>query len=200
MEPNSSPGKAANPVTRFRKGVSYPFGALRVFREHTDLLKYAFIPFLINTVVYLLFIFLTIHYFADILHVARPDCVLVGSIACIESPPGTFHPMDIEFGVEFFFNVVGDSIDDNLVQATDLPLEAQIIATIPFRSDGPVIPKAIACSGEIVPTPCVRCSQIVLEVKSASYSSMRPGMASANSFRLFTQSSVTSCITPPTRV
>ena len=75
MEPNVSPEKTVNAISRFRKGVSYPFGALRIFREHTALLKYAFIPFLINTIVYVLFIFLTIHYFSDILHVfiSRPD-------------------------------------------------------------------------------------------------------------------------------
>jgi penicillin amidase len=77
--------------------------------------------------------------FQDRLHVAQADCLLIGSIACIESPPGVFHPVDIRFGVKYFFNVIGDSIDDNLVQATGLPAEAEIIATVPFRSFGPII-------------------------------------------------------------
>ncbi len=77
--------------------------------------------------------------FADTLYVAQPQCFLVGALACIESPPGVFHGVDIQVGVTYFFNVVGDGVDDNLVQATGLPPEAEVIATIPFRSFGPVI-------------------------------------------------------------
>ena len=77
--------------------------------------------------------------FLDTLHVALPDCFLIGALACIESPPGVFHPVDIQLGVTYFFNVIGDTVDDNLVQASGLPPEAEVIATVPFRSFGPVI-------------------------------------------------------------
>jgi penicillin amidase len=77
--------------------------------------------------------------FADRLYVAQTECFLIGALACIESPPGSFHAVDIQLGVTYFFNVVGDDIDDNLVQAVGLPPEATTIATVPFRSFGPVI-------------------------------------------------------------
>lgn len=77
--------------------------------------------------------------FADTLHVVQPECLALGALACIESHAGVYHPVDIQLGVQYFFNLVGDGIDDNLVQATGLPLEAETIATIPFRSHGPVI-------------------------------------------------------------
>jgi penicillin amidase len=64
-------------------------------------------------------------------------CASVGALACILSE-GVVHPIDVEFGVTYFFNVIGDSIDDNLVAAA-LPPENQIIATVPFRSFGPVL-------------------------------------------------------------
>ncbi|MEM7410396.1 MAG: penicillin acylase family protein [Myxococcota bacterium] len=77
--------------------------------------------------------------FQDRLLVAQADCLLIGALACIESPPGTFHPVELELGVTYFFNVVGDGVQDNLIQATGLPPEAEIIATVPFRSFGPVL-------------------------------------------------------------
>ncbi len=77
--------------------------------------------------------------FADRLYVAQPQCFLIGALACIESPPGAFHPVEIQFGVTYFFNVVGNNVDDDLVQAVGLPPEATTIATVPFRSFGPVI-------------------------------------------------------------
>ena len=77
--------------------------------------------------------------FADTLYVAQAPCFLIGALACIESPPGTFHRVDIQSGVTYFINVIGDGIQDNLVQATGLPPEAEVIATVPFRSDGPII-------------------------------------------------------------
>jgi len=77
--------------------------------------------------------------FSDKLHVAQTDCLLIGALACIESPPGVFHAVEIELGVTYFFNVIGDGVDDNLLQATGLPTEAEIIATVPFRSFGPII-------------------------------------------------------------
>jgi len=63
---------------------------------------------------------------------------VVGSIACIQSA-GVFHPVEVQLGVTYFFNVIGDAVQDNLVQAAGLPLEAQVIATVPFRSFGPII-------------------------------------------------------------
>lgn len=77
--------------------------------------------------------------FSDRLLVAQPPCLSIPALACIESPPGVFHEVVIEVGVQYFFNVIGDSVNDNLVLATGLPLEAQIIATVPFRSFGPII-------------------------------------------------------------
>lgn len=77
--------------------------------------------------------------FSDKLYVAQAPCFGIGAIACIESPPGTFHPVEIELGVTYFFNAVGDSVNDNLVQATGLPPEATTIGTVPFRSFGPII-------------------------------------------------------------
>jgi penicillin amidase len=77
--------------------------------------------------------------FADTLYVAQSQCFLINALACIESPPGVFHAVDIQLGVVYFFNVVGDGVDDHLVQATGLPPEAEIIGTVPFRSFGPII-------------------------------------------------------------
>lgn len=77
--------------------------------------------------------------FQDLLYVAQPECFNIGALACIESPPGSFHAVDIQLGVTYFFNLIGDSVDDNLVQATGLPLEAETIGTVPFRSFGPII-------------------------------------------------------------
>jgi penicillin amidase len=77
--------------------------------------------------------------FSDTLLVAQPECLGIGALACIESPPGTFHPVELELGVVYRFNVIGDGVDDNLVQAMGLPPEAQTIAWVPFRSFGPII-------------------------------------------------------------
>jgi penicillin amidase len=76
--------------------------------------------------------------FRDELHVLLPECFLIGAFACIFSE-GTFHPVEIEFPT-YFANVIGDNIDDNLVDVTaTLPSQAQTVATVPFRSFGPVI-------------------------------------------------------------
>jgi penicillin amidase len=77
--------------------------------------------------------------FRDRLLVAQPECSQIGVLACIESPPGTFHPVEIERGVTYFFNVIGDGIDNNLVPATGLPPEAETVLTVPFRSFGPIL-------------------------------------------------------------
>ncbi|TMA29660.1 MAG: penicillin acylase family protein [Deltaproteobacteria bacterium] len=77
--------------------------------------------------------------FSDRLLVAQPACFAIGALACIESPPGTFHAVEIEFNVRYFFNSIGDSVNDNLVEATGLPTEATTIGTVPFRSFGPII-------------------------------------------------------------
>jgi penicillin amidase len=77
--------------------------------------------------------------FVDQLLVAQPACLLIGSLACIESPAGVFHPVDIQLGVTYLFNNIDDGVDDNLVAAAGLPPEATTIATVPFRSFGPVI-------------------------------------------------------------
>jgi penicillin amidase len=76
--------------------------------------------------------------FLDELHAFTPGCLAIGALACIRSE-GTFHPVEISFPT-FFSNVIGDGIQDNLADVTaSLPFEAQIIATVPFRSFGPVI-------------------------------------------------------------
>jgi penicillin amidase len=76
--------------------------------------------------------------FLDELHVLLPECLLIGSFACIFSE-GTFHPVDIEFPT-YFVNIIGDNVDDNLVDVTaSLPIEALVVATVPFRSFGPVL-------------------------------------------------------------
>ncbi|MFQ5610458.1 MAG: penicillin acylase family protein, partial [Woeseiaceae bacterium] len=63
---------------------------------------------------------------------------MVGSIACIRSE-GTFHAVEIEFPT-YFANVVGDGVQDNLADVTaSLPQESQVVASVPFRSFGPVI-------------------------------------------------------------
>ena len=75
METLPSAPQSGNPVTRFHRGFSYPFGATRFFRRHPSLLKFAFIPFLINIAVYSLLLFLSFHYFTDILNffISKPD-------------------------------------------------------------------------------------------------------------------------------
>jgi penicillin amidase len=74
--------------------------------------------------------------FNDTLKVGLPECVLIGASACIESA-GVHHAVEIEFPV-YRFNSVGDSILDNLVVAS-LPPDQSIIATVPFRSFGPIL-------------------------------------------------------------
>jgi penicillin amidase len=88
--------------------------------------------------------------FQDELHVLLPECFLIGAFACIFSE-GTFHPVDVQFPI-YFINAIGDGVDDNLVDVTaTLPPEAQTVATVPFRSFGPVIdvddPGAIGSGG-----------------------------------------------------
>src|SRR5262245_2795075 len=77
--------------------------------------------------------------FQDKLYVAQPQCFAINALACIESPPGTFHPVVIQQNVTYFFNSIGDAVNDNLVQASGLPPEATTIGTVPFRSFGPII-------------------------------------------------------------
>jgi penicillin amidase len=77
--------------------------------------------------------------FNDKLLVFQPQCIGIGALACIESPPGTFHAVELQLGVTYFFNVVGDSVNDNLVQAAGLPPEATTLGWVPARSFGPII-------------------------------------------------------------
>jgi penicillin amidase len=74
--------------------------------------------------------------FRDELHVLLPECLLLGAFACILTE-GVFHPVEIEFAA-YLVNMTGDGIDDNVVNA-GLPLEQTLIATIPFRSFGPIV-------------------------------------------------------------
>jgi penicillin amidase len=74
--------------------------------------------------------------FQDHLEVLTPNCVLLGAIACIQSE-GVFHRVDIEI-TTYFFNVIGDGVSDNL-QDAGLPFEQTLIATVPFRSFGPIL-------------------------------------------------------------
>jgi penicillin amidase len=74
--------------------------------------------------------------FSDTLKVGLPECFAIGSLACIESE-GVNHPVEIEFAT-YLVNVIGDSVDDNLVVAA-LPPEQTTIATVPFRSFGPIL-------------------------------------------------------------
>jgi penicillin amidase len=73
--------------------------------------------------------------FSDRLLVKQP-----GMDAYIESPPGTFHPVQIESNVTYYVNVIVENRVDNLVEAT-VPPEAKTIAWVksPFRSFGPII-------------------------------------------------------------
>ncbi|MBW2495618.1 MAG: penicillin acylase family protein, partial [Deltaproteobacteria bacterium] len=74
--------------------------------------------------------------FSDTLKVGLPECVAVGALACIESD-GAHHPVELAFPV-YKYNSIGDSIPDNLVEAS-LPPDQSIIATVPFRSFGPIL-------------------------------------------------------------
>ena len=74
--------------------------------------------------------------FSDTLKVGLPECSLIGSLACIESE-GAHHAVVLAFPT-YLFNVIGDGIPDNLVPAT-LPPDQSIIATVPFRSFGPIL-------------------------------------------------------------
>ena len=74
--------------------------------------------------------------FQDELHVGQADCLLIGSFACIRSE-GVFHPVDLEF-TQYFANIPNDGIPDNVVPIP-LPQEQTLIATVPFRSFGPVL-------------------------------------------------------------
>jgi penicillin amidase len=74
--------------------------------------------------------------FNDTLKVGLPECLLIGATACIESE-GVHHAVEIEFPV-YRYNAIGDSILDNLVVAS-LPPDQSIIATVPFRSFGPIL-------------------------------------------------------------
>jgi len=75
--------------------------------------------------------------FLDELWVGQPECFNIGALACILSE-GVFHPVEIELGVVYLVNQIGDAILDNLVPAP-VPPESELIATVPFRSHGPVL-------------------------------------------------------------
>jgi penicillin amidase len=76
--------------------------------------------------------------FQDRLYALQPECFAIGEPFCILSE-GLFHPVVIEFPT-YFVNVIGDNMDDNLVDVTaTLPDENQLIATVPFRSFGPIL-------------------------------------------------------------
>ncbi len=75
--------------------------------------------------------------FADTLIVdPLTTCASVGSLACIVSA-GQIHPVEIETGVEYRVNLL-DGVPDNVVPAP-VPPENQQIATVPFRSFGPIL-------------------------------------------------------------
>ena len=74
--------------------------------------------------------------FSDTLKVGLPDCFAIGALACIESD-GVHHAVTIEAAV-YRYNIVGDSIPDNLVVAA-LPPDQSTIATVAFRSFGPIL-------------------------------------------------------------
>jgi len=86
--------------------------------------------------------------FSDTLKVGLPDCAAIGALACIESE-GVHHAVTLEIPT-YRYNMVGDAIPDNLVVAT-LPPDQSIIATVAFRSFGPILdigdPSVIATGG-----------------------------------------------------
>lgn len=69
--------------------------------------------------------------------IVGPVCFAVPSFVCIDSD-STLHAVDVQFGVTYLFNVIGDFIPNNLLPAT-LPPGTDIIATVPFRSFGPIL-------------------------------------------------------------
>ena len=77
--------------------------------------------------------------FLDELHVLQPACFALSppALACIRSE-GAFQRVDIEFPV-YRYNVIGDGVNNNTAVASGLPLEGTLIATVPFRSFGPVL-------------------------------------------------------------
>jgi len=74
--------------------------------------------------------------FNDTLKVGLPECTAIGAFACIESE-GVHHAVTIEFPT-YRYNVVGDSIPDNLVVAS-VPLDQSAVLTVAFRSFGPIL-------------------------------------------------------------
>ncbi len=64
-------------------------------------------------------------------------CAAVAALACIISD-GVPHPVEVQFGVVYRVNLVGNGVPDDVVPAP-VPPENQIIATVPFRSFGPVL-------------------------------------------------------------
>jgi penicillin amidase len=78
-----------------------------------------------------------------------PECTSLGALACIRSE-GVLHPVEIQLNVVYEYNVIGDGMLDHLVPAP-LPFEQTIIATVPFRSYGPVLD----ISGISLPNPGV---------------------------------------------
>jgi len=74
--------------------------------------------------------------FNDTLKVGLPECTAVGAFACIESD-GEHYPVTIEFPT-YRYNVVGNSVPDDLVVAS-LPPDQSTILTVAFRSFGPIL-------------------------------------------------------------
>ncbi|MEN8183718.1 MAG: penicillin acylase family protein, partial [Myxococcota bacterium] len=81
--------------------------------------------------------------------VFAPECIAVGSLACIESD-GVIHPAVLEFA-SYRKNIPDDGINDHVVNA-GINLPDNLIVTVPFRSHGPVIfiadPGVIGQGGE----------------------------------------------------
>ena len=76
--------------------------------------------------------------FADTLIVdPGATCASVGSLACIVSA-GQVHPVQIENNVVYRVNLFPDGVQDNVLPAP-VPAENRIIATVPFRSFGPIL-------------------------------------------------------------
>jgi penicillin amidase len=64
-------------------------------------------------------------------------CAAVGSLACVISD-GVPHPVQIQFGVVYRANQVGNGVPNDVVPVP-VPAANQIIATVPFRSFGPIL-------------------------------------------------------------
>ncbi len=74
--------------------------------------------------------------FLDELLAFQPECTAIGSLLCIRSA-GQIHPVDFALA-SYNANNPDDGILDN-VELFPLPLASSVVATVPFRSFGPVI-------------------------------------------------------------